>query len=345
MSSVTQAGRGSGPDHGAEPLRDTARRWLLSNEFGLILLIVVFSIVFALSFPGFTTKFSLFGLGRTMAVNIVIGFSMMVVIVTGGLNLAVGAIAACVVMSFGWANEAVGLPLALALVVGLAAGAALGWINGFITQKSGIQSFVVTLATMSIFFGVMIFLTKAAAFRGLSPDVAAFGKARYGGVISPLVFVAILIALGLGYLYRFTALGREMLAAGASTRAARLSGSKVGTAVIASHVLSGLLAGIAGLMLTTRHGAALPSLAGDLGQDWLLPAFLAPVLGGTLLTGGHVSVFGTLLGGALVTLLQSGLLFMNVGAFWQQCVLGGLLLVAVLMDRARRLYLVKRGLA
>lgn len=345
MPSLSPAGQRLHPDPAAEPLRDTARRWLLSNEFGLILLIIVFSIIFALSFPGFTSRFSLFGLGRTMAVNVVIGFSMMVVIVTGGLNLAVGAIAACAVMTFGWANQMLGLPLFLALVAGLAAGAVLGWVNGIITQKSGIQSFVVTLATMSIFFGVMIFLTKAEAFRALSPAMGEFGKARYWGVVSPLVFVALLVALALGYLYRFTALGREMLAAGASTRAAELSGARVGTAIIMSHVLSGLLAAIAGLMLTTRHGAALPSLAGDLGQDWLLPAFLAPVLGGTLLTGGHVSVSGTLLGGVLVTLLQTGLLFMNVGAFWQQCVLGGLLLVAVLMDRARRLYLVKRGLA
>lgn len=318
---------------------------MLSNDFGLILILILFAFLFTAFFPGFSTKFGLYTLGRSMAVNVVIGFAMMVVIVTGGLNLAVGATGACAVMFFGWTIEVVGLPYPIALAAGLGMGAFLGWFNGIIVVRGGIQSFVVTLATMSIFFGVMLFLTKAQAFRAMPPEIAAFGKARYFGVLSPLLLISVVVALGLGYLYRLTSLGREMLASGASTHAAELSGVPVGRAIVASHMLSGVLAAIAGLMLTSRHGAALPSLAGNLGQDWLLPAFLAPVLGGTLLTGGSVSVLGTLLGGVLVTLLQTGLLFMNIGAFWQQTVLGGLLLSAVLLDRTRRLYLTKLGLA
>jgi len=105
-----------------------------------------------------------------------------------------------------------------------------------------------------------------------------------------------------------------------------------------------LLAGVAGLMLVARTGAAIPSMAGQLGQDWLLPAFLGPVLGGTLLTGGRVSVLGTLLGSFLVTMLTTGLLLMQVGAFWVQTYLGLLLLAAVLIDLARRSYLERRKL-
>jgi len=321
------------------------RRLLLTNEFGLILLIVVFTVIFATLAPAFVSRFSLFAMGRTMAIDIVIGFSMMVVIVTGGLNLSVGAMAVCAVMFGGWMIEAVGLPLPVAVLGALAMGAALGWINGMVIVKSGIHSFIITLATMSIFFGVMIFLTRAGAFRALPPEVAAFGKAKIGGYLSPLLLVTVVVMLALAYLYRYTALGRRMLAAGASPAAAELSGIRVNRTFVACHVLSGLLATVAGLMLTARTGAAIPSMAGHLGQDWLLPAFLAPVLGGALLSGGRVSVVGTFLGGALVTILSAGLLLMQVGEFWVKAVLGLLLLLAVFADMARRVYLAKRKMA
>jgi ribose transport system permease protein len=114
--------------------------------------------------------------------------------------------------------------------------------------------------------------------------------------------------------------------------------------IILCHAMSGVLAGVAGLMLVSRTGAAIPSMAGQLGQDWLLPAFLGPVLGGTLLTGGRASVLGTLLGAFLVTLLTTGLLLLQVGSFWVQTWLGLLLLAAVLIDLLRRSYLTRRNL-
>jgi len=246
------------------------------------------------------------------------------------------------VMFGGWMIEALSLPLPVAILGALAMGAALGWINGMVIVKSGIHSFIITLATMSIFFGVMIFLTRAGAFRALPPEVSAFGKAKIGGYLSPLLLVTVVVALALAYLYRYTSLGRRMLAAGASPAAAELSGIRVNRTFVACHVLSGLLATVAGLMLTARTGAAIPSMAGHLGQDWLLPAFLAPVLGGTLLSGGRVSVAGTFLGGALVTVLSAGLLLMQVGEFWVKAVLGLLLVLAVFADKARRVYLARR---
>ena len=121
-----------------------------------------------------------------------------------------------------------------------------------------------------------------------------------------------------GALPAHAALGREMLAAGARAAAAELSGVRVGRTFMLCHVLSGVLAGVAALMVVARTGAAIPSMAGDLGQDWLLPAFLGPVLGGTLLAGGRVSVLGTFLGSALVSELTNGLLQFRVGEFWVQ---------------------------
>lgn len=319
--------------------------FLGGNEFGLIVLIAAFATLFTLATKGFASPFNMFTLGRTMGIDILIGFSMMVVIVTGGLNLAVGAIGVCAVMAAGFAMERLGFSWPLGLAVCLLVGGALGAVNGETIVRSGVHSFIITLATMSIFFGGMVFLSRAEAFRELPQAIGAFGKLRLFGMVSPLLLVAIVTGLALGWLYRFTALGRRMLAAGSSPKAAEVSGIRVDRTIVACHVLSGMLAALAGAMLTARHGAAIPSMAGHLGQDWLLPAFLAPVLGGTLLTGGKVSVLGTLLGAALVSMLTNGLLLLRVGEFWVQAFLGLLLLAAVLLDLGRRRLLARHRIA
>lgn len=319
--------------------------FFLSNEFGLILLIAFFTIVFGTVASGFLSPFNLFAMGRTAAVNVMIGLSMMAVIVTGGLNLAAGAIGVCAAMFCGFLIEIIGVPWPIALALAVLFGSGLGFINGFMVVKTGLHSFIITLATMSIFFGVMVFLTRAEAFRGLPPEFAAFGRYKIALYFSPMLLVTLACALLLGWLYRRTSLGREMLAAGANPEAAELSGVHVGRVFVLCHMLSGALAGVAALMVMARNGAAIPSMAGQLGQDWLLPAFLAPVLGGALLTGGKAPVLGTCLGAILVTLLTGGLLMLQVGEFWVQAFLGLLLLAAVLMDKARRTYLAHRNLA
>src|ERR1700679_2258085 len=190
-------------------------RLLLTNEFGLIALIAIFGAIFALGTPGFGSQFNLFTLGRTMAIDIMIGFSMMVVIVTGGLNLSVGSIGVCAAMAMGWLLERIGLPVPLAIVGALALGGALGAVNGALIVRSGLHSFIITLATMSIFFGVMVFISRAQAFRNLPPELAAFGRMRIEGYVSALLLVSIVVGFGLTILYRLTPLGRDMLAAGA----------------------------------------------------------------------------------------------------------------------------------
>ena len=310
-----------------------------SNLIGLAAIIVLFWIGFTSYAPGFVSSFNLFALSRSLAIDIVVGFSTMVVLATGGMNLAIGSIGVCSVMFAGWLMQEVGIPLPVALVAGLGIGALLGFLNGFAIVRSGVNSFIITLASASLFLGAMLILSKAVTFNTLPPEVAAFGRMKWG-FVSPLMVIALAIGAALVVLFRFTALGREILAAGANARAAELSGVPVGRAIIVAHMLSGLLAAAAGLMLLFRLGAAMPSI----GQDWLLPSFLAPVLGGTLLSGGYVSVIGTILGALLVTTIRSGLLVMQIGNFWLQLFLGLILLLAVMLDRYRSVHAERRSL-
>lgn len=315
-----------------------------SALLGLVAIIAAFWVIFASQAPGFLSPFNLFALGRSLALDIVIGFSQMVVLATGGMNLAVGAIGVCAVMTSGYLMQVLGLPVPVAIAGALLLGAALGWVNGFAIVKSGVNAFIITLASANLFSGAMLILTKAVPLNALPPEVGAFGKLRVNLLtpalpISPLLIIALVIGILLIILYRYTVLGRRILSAGANPRAAAMSGVPVGRVIIISHALSGLLAAVAGMMVVARLGAAMPATGGE---DWLLPSFLGPVLGGTLLSGGAVSVIGTMLGAFLVTTIRSGLLVLQIGNFWLQLFLGLILLLAVLIDRYRAVFAERR---
>jgi len=311
-----------------------------SAQVGLLAIVAAFWFVFSSLAPGFLSSFNLFALGRSLAVDIVIGFSQMVVLATGGMNLAVGSIGVCAVMMSGFLLQDLGLPIPLGLAGALALGGVLGWMNGIAIVKTGVNAFIITLASASLFLGAMLILTKAVPYNALPPEVGAFGRLRLFGVVSPLLVIAVAIGAVLVVLYRFTSLGRQILAAGANPRAAAMSGVPVGRVIVISHVLSGVLAAAAGLMVIARLGAAMPATGGE---EWLLPSFLGPVLGGTLLSGGSVAVIGTMLGAALVTTIRSGLLVLQIGNFWLQLFLGLILLFAVLVDRYRSVYAERRS--
>ncbi len=302
----------------------------LFDRFGLLTVVLISWLIFAVFADGFISDFNIFSVGRAVAVSVVIGLAQMVVIATGGMNISVGAIGGVAAMFTGWLLEGWGLPVPIAILGGVGMGAALGAINGIIIVKTGINSFIITLGTSSVFSGLMYVATKVQAFRNLPPAFIDLGQTRWLG-LSPLVWAMIVTAVALWFLYRGTRLGREMLATGANPRAARLSGIPVNRIIAMTHVLSGALAGLAGVMLLLRIGSAIPTI----GSDWVLPSFAAPAIGGTLLSGGVVSVVGTFVGGLLLATIGNGLTLLNIPSFWVELTTGLVLLVAVLLDRVR----------
>ena len=313
----------------------------VSAQFGLVIIIAAFWAVFAWRAPGFLSPFNLFSVGRALAVDIVIGFAQMAALATGGMNLSVGSIGVCAVMTGGYLMQTLALPVPVAILGALGLGAALGWLNGFVIARSGVSAFIITLASANLFSGAMLILTRAVPLNNLPAEVGAFGKAKIAGLVSPLLVIALAIGLLLFVFYRHSVLGRQILAAGANARAAKMSGVPVGRVITISHALSGLLAATAGMMVVARLGAAMPAVGGE---DWLLPSFLGPVLGGTPLSGGAVAVAGTMLGALLVTTIRSGLLVLQIGNYWLQLYLGLILLLAVLVGRYRALYQARRGI-
>src|SRR3984957_13582772 len=304
---------------------------VLGQQAGLVVILVLLGAMFTSKSPGFLSSFNLFVLGRSLAIDIVIGFSQMGGLATGGMNLSLGSIGVCFVMMGGYLMQVVGVPIACALALVL--GGALGWLNGFTIAPICGNSSIVTLASANLFSGAMLILTKATPLNALPRSVAAFGQMRIGGGwVSPMLAMAMAIGVALIIFYRYSVIGRQSLATGAHPAGGEMSGVPVGRRVIAAHALSGVLAGVAGLLTVARVGAAMPAVGG---QDWLLPSFLGPVLGGAALAGGFVSVGGTMLGAALVTTIRSDLLVMGIGSFWLDLFLGLFLLAAVLLQRYR----------
>ncbi|HEY3384749.1 MAG TPA: ABC transporter permease, partial [Vicinamibacterales bacterium] len=305
------------------------------DRFGLLAIVLASWVVFAAFTDGFVSEFNVYSVGRLVSIAVVVGFSQMVVIAIGQMNLSIGAIGGVVAMFLGWLMQGLGIPWPVAIVVAVGFGGLLGAVNGAVIVRTGINAFIVTLGTASVFSGAMFIATKVEAFRDLPPAFLEFGRLKLLGLVSPLVLMMIGALVFLFLLYRGTTLGRQMLATGANARAARVSGVPVGRIVTVTHMLSGALAGLAGVMLVLRIGSAIPSIGTAGGGDWLLPSFAAPAIGGTLLSGGVVNVVGTFIGGLLLGTIENGLTLLSVPGFWVQLITGLVLLFAVILDRAR----------
>lgn len=326
------------------------------DRAGLAVVVLSSWVVFSIFTEGFTSQFNVYSVGRLVSILIVVGLAQTVVMGIGDINLSVGAIGGVVAMFFGWlvgptqlpteglatgapadvtALPGLGIPWLAAVVLALLFAAVLGFINGWIIVRSGLSGFIVTLGTMGVFSGAMYIITKVKAFRYMPESFLEFGKMKFFNFISPLVVIMVVVVVILFFYYRGTTPGRQMLATGANRRAARASGIQVNRIVISTHMLSAALAGLAGMMLVARIGSAIPTIGTGGGGDWLLPSFAASAIGGTLFTGGSVSILGTFFGGLLLGTIENGLVLLNVPSFWVQMITGLVLLIAVILDRVR----------
>jgi len=323
------------------------RRSIADQRTGLVLLLVLLAVVFGSLIPTFfNERFVVFPLLRDVATLTVVGLAQLAVLSIGHLNIAVGRMAAFGAMFMGLAYEQWHLPLYVGLVIGVAAGAAIGALTGLIITSSGVNSFVVTLAMDFALLGFVSLvyseLTTSAAFTVKPPGMqelrtfsladVCVGPVCGTGAIPQLAIFAVLAMLVVGYLYSRARTGREMLMVGSNPVAAELSGIPVDRRIVGAHALSGGLAALAGFMLAVTSG----SFTATIGSEFMLPSFLGPVLGGTLLTGGAVSIIGTFLGTSLTQVIRQGLTMLGASVQSLSISLGIILLAALSLDRVRQ---------
>lgn len=334
-------------------LRTAALTELRSPRALLLILIIVLVVILAILKPAFLNgPFVIAPLLTTIAIFTVVGLAQMVVLSIGHMNLAVGQLAGVGALVMGASFENLGMPLIAGLALGVVASTALGALAGWIIARTGVNSFIVTLAMSFTLLGLIPTLYKSwstgQAFtvspdgfetigRGTFADVCMFGYCGSNAV--PLM---VLPALGcmavIWYFYTCTRSGREVLMTGSSIQAAELSGIPTARRVILAHALSGLLAAIAGFLLAASTGSFTPAI----GSEFMLSSFLGPILGGTLLAGGLVSIVGTALGITLTSVIRKGLELFGVGLETLNVLLGVILLAALATDRLRLLFARRR---
>lgn len=301
----------------------------LSRNKPLVGLIVLMAVVAVLS-PSFLTIDNLLNILRQTSINAVIAVGMTYVILSGGIDLSVGSVLAFCGAVCAWL-VASDLPVWLAIPLSLLLGAGLGAVNGIVVGTGGVQPFVATLVSMTMLRGATLVFTDGRPITtGTGAAADAFWTVGGGyllGVPVPVAVAALVFAV-CGLVLTRTRFGRYTYAVGGNEVVARLSGIRVNLEKTLIYGLSGLLAALAGVILTARLESAQPTA----GAGYELDAIAAVVVGGTSLSGGKGTLFGTLVGALIIGVLNNALNLMDVSSYYQMIAKGSVILLAVLAD-------------
>jgi ribose transport system permease protein len=297
---------------------------------GIYLAAVALFLVLGLLNSQFLTPGNLRDVAVSASVNAIIGIGLTFVIITGGIDLSVGAIASFIgIVSANFMVNG-GLPPILALVIGIAAGVGCGVVNGLLITGLKLPPFIATLGTMSVFQGLAYVVTDGKPVYDVPTGFVLLLNSYVAGIPVVVVLVAV-VAVAAWLLLRKTVFGQNVIATGGSEETAWLSGIRVARVKLAVYGLAGGLAGLGGLVIVARINAAQPTA----GTPYLLTAIAAAVIGGANLMGGEGRIAGTLVGALILGALTNGLVLLNVPSFYEQIVTGLVVLIAVSLDRSK----------
>jgi len=327
----------------------TAAPWLswLVRLRALVALVVL-AAAFSILTPQFLTAGNLAILIKHVAINAILAIGMTFVILSGGIDLSVGAIAGLAGMIAGGLisqglvlqpfGQVVYFQAWLVVVIALLGGTAAGAVNGLLVSRLRVPPFIATLGVLYVARGAAMLLSDGATFPGLSgrPDLGNTGFTRLGagaflGVPAPIWIMAGVAALAL-FVANQTPFGRHVYAVGGNERAAMFAGVRVARVKFLVYVISGACAALAGVIIASQLAAAHPAT----GETFELNAIAAVVLGGTSLMGGRGTIGGTLIGAFVIGVLADGLVLMGVSEFWQMVIKGLVIVLAVIIDQFQK---------
>jgi ribose transport system permease protein len=293
-------------------------------------LIVVF-VFLSFASPVFLTVDNLFNIGSQTAVVAVIAIGMTLVIITAGIDLSVGSVAALsgVIGVILMVNA--GFPPLLGIAGGVLVGATAGLVNGLLISFAGLNPFIATLGMLTVARGLVFISTGAVAVFGAPDSFRLLGQGVIGPIPIPIIVTVVAAILGYIVLSR-TRLGRYAYAMGSNLEAARLSGIPIRRYLTSVYVISGALAGLGGMIAASRVNSGQPNYGVGLELD----VIAAAVIGGASLFGGQGTIVGTLIGAFLIALIRNGAVLLNVDIFYQSVIIGVVIWVAVFWDQYRR---------
>ena len=296
------------------------------RELPILIYVVAMIVVFSISIDGFFSLKSFENITRQITTIGIVSIGMTLIILTGGIDLSVGAILSFAI-NIGGLGIVAGWPMWLVYPFMLVMGLALGWLNGFLVTRVAVPALIITLGTMNIYRGAIMVITKG---RYITPIPKAYEAIGSGYV--PFVFLALILVIFI-YVSLNTRFGRNLFAIGGAEQSAVYSGVPVRRYKMIVYTLSGVLSALAGMILVGKSGFIQPQA----GVGYELNAIAAVVIGGTSIFGGSGSVLGTFLGSVLLGLLLAGLTMLAVNPYWVGLITGVLIILAIAADTLRHL--------
>ena len=303
--------------------------WL--RRYGTSLFLLALIVFFAMENSRFLSLRNLSNILTEVSIYGIIAVGMTFVILTGGVDLAVGSLLAFAGMLGAYVAQAIGAGAGLSWMVALSTAAAAGSLIGYLQGKAvtffNIPSFIVTLGGMTIWRGATLILNDGSAISGFDANYRWWGTGSLLGIPVPILLFGLIAAVGY-VTQRYTRYGRYIYAVGGNPEAARLNGLDVPALITSVYLIVGALSGLSGFLLSARLGSA--EAVGGIGYE--LRVIASVVIGGTSLSGGRGGVGGTIIGALLIGVLTNGLVIMHVSSYWQQVVIGLIIVAAVAFD-------------
>ncbi len=310
-------------------IKNSILQWIKDN-LGIIVALFILCLFLSLN-PvtknSFLTTKNVFNVLRQISSNLFLACGMTMVIILGGIDLSVGSIIALSGCIAAGGVVRYNLPLPIALIMGLMVGLIAGMFNGAVISKTKIPAFIVTLATMNIAKGFAYVYTGGSPVRVVTKEWQFLGAGYIGSIPTPVIILLIVLIIT-GLIMNKTKIGRHIYAVGGNAQAAVFSGIRVAKVKFFVHAYSGLMAGLAGIILASRMYSGQPTA----GEGAEMDAIAAVVVGGTSMAGGSGRIGGTIIGGLIIGVLNNGLNLLNVNSFWQYVVKGTVILLAVFID-------------
>lgn len=295
----------------------------LFTVIGALLVLIIF---FSLTSPYFLSVKNFLNIGMYAAIIGCVCCSVTFVNIAGMMDISVGSQVAVVGMVVAVANRA-GIHWVLIIVLGLLTGLACGSLNGFLVTVFKLNAFITTIATMQTLRGVAYLISNGMSLTIANAPLQFIGRGRIAGF--PFALIIMLVAYVIFHIIsKYTVFGRQVYMIGGNPQASFLSGVKVNSMRFKIYLLNGLMAGVAGIILAAQTGSGMPNAA----STYNMTALSAVILGGAALTGGKGTIFGTFLGSMVIAVLQNGMTLLNVGAYWQDIIVGLVLIVSVSID-------------
>ncbi len=304
----------------------------IQKELGTLAALLIMCFILAIISPTFRTFDNIINIMLQSSINSILAFAVLLTIIIGGTDLSIGSILAFAGICMAIVIRDFKIPVILAMIFAIAIGAAMGFLNGIFVTRLKLAPFMATLGMMMIGRGLTLVVSEGKPVSGMPEAVRFLGKQKiFDSIPVPVIITFIMLSVTWTIL-KYTRFGRTLYAIGGNEEASRLSGINVKKMKTLVFVWSGALSGLAGIILAGR----LNSAQAVAGQGYELEAIAAAVIGGASLSGGEGTAFGAFLGALVMGVLRNGLNLMSVSQFWQQVVIGIVLVAAVALDNFRK---------